>query len=51
MKKTIDILVGILLATAVVIFFYAMMVIGKAWEDQQRCENGATEFCQEVYHG
>lgn len=41
-KITIKDIIG---GMAFVGIFYGLILIGSAWEDHQRCLNGATEYC------
>ena len=40
-----DIIGGIFGGIAFIGFFYGLILLGSAWEDHQRCLNGATEYC------
>ena len=38
---------GTICMLLMVINFVGWAYIGRAWEDQKRCDNGATQFCYE----
>lgn len=44
-ELAVEILRGFILGASLIIFFYALVLIGSAWEDHARCKNGATEYC------
>jgi len=35
--------IGLLMITAI---FWVYLILGSVWENEVRCENGATEYCQ-----
>ena len=53
MKKTLKIVGETIVITLFFAELYFIMVIGAAWENGVRCENGAKEYCQTqgVEHG
>lgn len=40
-----NIIEGIFGGIAFIGLFYGLILLGSAWEDHQRCLNGATEYC------